>query len=326
MLAIVRPGLEQLAAQVAFGPVVAALTNAEGQVLCAASQQAQEPRVGSAFAPAAGWSQASAAVLVEGEPIGTLRAACAGEGADLARWVEFTAGLLSRQLDARGEGRQRFFEVISQVSRFTAHALGNPLAGLSLTVELLGSNPQSNSAPRFIDRSQRIIERLTEFKENLGALGLEAVELAEVPAETWLKQVIDAQNLDPAYKLQLQVAPSVAVLRCHPGLLANALGYLLRNITDAMPDGGDVGVEVEDTGSGVRLVVWDSGPGMPDHLVPDLFHVPVSTRKHGGGMGLMLVAMTVSQLHGGTVRYESRSPHGSRFIMDLPHHAGATTC
>ena len=326
MSGLIRPALEQLAAQLAPGPAQVAFTDSAGQVLCGAAQQAAPPHAGSAFTAHTAWSQAQAPVLLGEQPLGMLQCACAAQEAPLQSWVSFTAGLLSRQLEAHGESRQTFYEVISQVSRFTAHALGNPLAGLSLTMELLASNPQSNSAPRFIERSQRIIERLTEFKENLGALGLDAVEMTEVNLAAWFKEVIEAQKLDPVYKLQLDLDPSLSTLRCHPGLLGNALGYLLRNVTDALPDGGNVGVRVEDAPTGLRITVWDEGPGVAEGLVQSLFRAPVSSRKHGGGMGLMLVGMTVEQMHAGTIRYERNAPRGSRFVMELPHHVGAPTC
>jgi len=99
-------------------------------------------------------------------------------------------------------------------------------------------------------------------------------------------------------------------------LLSNALKYT--------PKGGWVRAGAERTGSGVLLVVEDSGVGIPHSHLPHIFdrfyRVPDPNPEKGLGLGLSFVASIV-KAHGGEIRVESESGKGSRFEVLLP--AGA---
>jgi signal transduction histidine kinase len=99
-------------------------------------------------------------------------------------------------------------------------------------------------------------------------------------------------------------------------LLSNALKYT--------PKGGWVRAGVERVGGGVRLVVEDSGVGIPRSHLPHIFdrfyRVPDPNPEKGLGLGLSFVAAIV-KAHGGEIRVESESGKGSRFEVLLP--AGA---
>jgi signal transduction histidine kinase len=99
-------------------------------------------------------------------------------------------------------------------------------------------------------------------------------------------------------------------------LLSNALKYT--------PKGGWVRAGVERAGSSVRLVVEDSGVGIPRSHLPHIFdrfyRVPDPNPEKGLGLGLSFVASIV-KAHGGEIRVESESGKGSRFEVLLP--AGA---
>lgn len=115
------------------------------------------------------------------------------------------------------------------------------------------------------------------------------------------------------------------------GLLRRALVNLLRNAREAagLQPGSVVRVGGErmtgpDGGAGgggrasVRIVVEDSGPGIPPEAVPRLF-VPFSSAKAGGtGLGLSLVAKIVA-LHGGSVSVDrSRDLGGASIALAFP--------
>jgi signal transduction histidine kinase len=96
-------------------------------------------------------------------------------------------------------------------------------------------------------------------------------------------------------------------------LLSNALKYT--------PAGGWVRAGVERTGSGARLIVEDSGVGIPRSHLPHIFdrfyRVPDPNPEKGLGLGLSFVAAIV-KAHGGEIRVESETGKGSRFEVLLP--------
>ena len=83
--------------------------------------------------------------------------------------------------------------------------------------------------------------------------------------------------------------------------------------------GGEVSVQtlhVPEAGR-VRIVVTDTGPGVPLEDRDKLFLPHFSTKVTGMGLGLPIVSEIVSE-HGGTVSVEDNEPHGSRFTIELP--------
>ena len=95
---------------------------------------------------------------------------------------------------------------------------------------------------------------------------------------------------------------------------------LVRNAIEAMPDGGEIVVESGVVDGQARLVVRDTGPGLPEGL--DIFQLFVTTKPKGTGLGLSIVQQIVIQ-HGGEITVSSEPGRGAAFIVTLPM-SGAT--
>jgi CheY-like chemotaxis protein len=109
-----------------------------------------------------------------------------------------------------------------------------------------------------------------------------------------------------------------------PARVAQAVGNLLDNAHKFTDPGGRIGVELrtEGGGSGVAIVVRDTGMGMTaemrEHLFEPFAQAAVSLRRGGLGLGLALVKGLV-ELHGGSVSASSPGPGlGSEFTVRLP--------
>jgi CheY-like chemotaxis protein len=99
---------------------------------------------------------------------------------------------------------------------------------------------------------------------------------------------------------------------------------LLSNAVKFTPKGGKIDVILQRVGSHIEIAVSDSGIGIEPEFLPHLFERfrqadSSATRAHGGlGLGLSIVKQLV-QLHGGTVKAESRGSNlGATFTVTLP--------
>jgi hypothetical protein len=74
---------------------------------------------------------------------------------------------------------------------------------------------------------------------------------------------------------------------------------------------------LSEDGTSVEVAVSDTGHGLTDEIRERLFLPYYSTKHRGTGLGLSIAAK-IAQEHGGTIRAESNSPKGARFILRVP--------
>ena len=101
-------------------------------------------------------------------------------------------------------------------------------------------------------------------------------------------------------------------------LLGNLLGTAVK-----FTERGEIELSAEPMPGGVRLVVRDTGPGIPPGFMPHLFEAfrqaDGSTRRRHGGTGLGLaIVRRLAQAMGGEVHARSVEGEGTRFIVELP--------
>jgi hypothetical protein len=106
-----------------------------------------------------------------------------------------------------------------------------------------------------------------------------------------------------------------------PEALRRALANLIDNAAEAMRGGLlrvlAVQSALSDDGTAAEVAVSDTGHGLTDEIRERLFLPFYSTKQRGTGLGLSIAAKIVQE-HGGSIRAESNSPKGARFILRIP--------
>ena len=147
-------------------------------------------------------------------------------------------------------------------------------------------------------------DRLQYRAADLGALADEVVQLLEPEAREQGVQIQRSTVGEPVPPLQMDAEKMKQVVI-----------NLVRNACEAMPDGGDVVVESGAVDGQARLVVRDTGPGLPEGV--DVFQLFVTTKPKGTGLGLSIVQQIVLQ-HGGEIAVTSEPGKGAAFTIALP--------
>ncbi|MDD5634457.1 MAG: ATP-binding protein, partial [Candidatus Omnitrophica bacterium] len=92
---------------------------------------------------------------------------------------------------------------------------------------------------------------------------------------------------------------------------------LLKNSSEAMPQGGNITATTSKRGNQLRIILSDTGTGIPKEIMDNLFIPFFTTKEEGTGLGLA-VCHGIIKAYGGTIKFESEKGKGTRVMIDLP--------
>lgn len=224
--------------------------------------------------------------------------------------------------------RDDFFSIAS-------HELKTPITALKMMIQIIqrtlkpeaGALSSGEKLFKMLDASSKQINRLTHLVEDLlDVVKIRAGKLSfnveEVNLSDLVKEIAD-QHCDPlaAAKcpLKLKIEPNIKghwdysrIEQILVNLLSNAIKYA---------PGNPIKIEVSRIDHTAKLVVQDSGPGIPKEQQPKIFNrferALASQNISGLGLGLFIVKQIV-EAHHGTIHLESEVGTGSSFIVELP--------
>jgi len=213
---------------------------------------------------------------------------------------------------------------IGQLSAGIAHELNEPLSNI------LGFAQLAAKCPGVPEQAARDIEKITAAslyaREVIRKLMLYARQTPPRTRRVDLNQtveegltVFDLRCEAKKIHLQRRLAPGLPLITADSAQLNQVLVNLVVNAIHAMPEGGTLTVETQNTGDHVLLAVEDTGIGMTDEIARKVF-LPFFTTKdvnEGTGLGLAVVHGIITA-HGGTITVTSAPGKGARFEIRLP--------
>jgi signal transduction histidine kinase len=96
-----------------------------------------------------------------------------------------------------------------------------------------------------------------------------------------------------------------------------ALMNLMLNAIQAMQGGGTLTVKTQVRDDALLIAITDTGKGMTDEQVKNVFEPFYTTKAQGMGLGMPYAKKIIEQ-HQGAIRVESREGHGTRIEIELP--------
>lgn len=225
----------------------------------------------------------------------------------------------AERLQALSEGRNRLFHDIS-------HEIRSPLARLRAAVGLIEVNPGRGAS--LAGRMEGDIARLDHLVNEI--LTLARLERGETMGEVQQIDLLDlVENIIADVNFEGRTCDvsvryegaNTLELRGNPELLHRACENVIRNALSHSPQGGTVCVTGRLAGDAVILEVADSGPGVPDTDLKNIFmpFVRVDEESPSQGIGLGLaIAYSALHSHGGSITARNREPHGLLLSIMLP--------
>jgi len=243
------------------------------------------------------------------------------------------ATALAQAIRAAEEAREEAEAASRAKDQFLAmlgHELRNPLAPITLTVELM-----KRRAPGILERERDVIERQAR---HLQALVDDLLDVSRI-ARGKLQLRREAVELAPLVEAALESVHPLLEQRGHrvlndvarglwvsgdPVRVRQIFANLLTNAAKYTPEGGEIRLSSSTAGARVSVSVADDGIGLSPDVVPSLFdpffQAPQGKERAVGGLGVGLALVrSLARLHGGEARVESPGPgRGSTFTVELP--------
>lgn len=241
-------------------------------------------------------------------------------------------------IDALKQAQQTLERANTLKDQFLAtlsHELRTPLNAILGWTQILTTRPQENptrvrqilgTIARNAQMQVRLIEDLLDMSRI--ASGTLRLELQPVDLGLVVQSVLDSiAPMAEAKQVGMSVVPEAAQdvqALGDPARLQQVIWNLVANAVKFTPPGGHVEVTIEAGDGTLRVVVTDTGPGIPVDFLPFIFdafrQADATPSRAQGGLGLGLsIARQLVDLHGGTIQAENvATGGGARFTVTLP--------
>lgn len=213
-----------------------------------------------------------------------------------------------------------------------SHELRTPLTSIRMALALLTGDKLGalgDSQRKLIAVARDDTDRLYRTIENLLNLGrIESGRVNAQPRQIAVRELV-SQSVEPlrhafeqkGLALQLEAPAGLPEVWADPTSIGYALTNLLANALKFTPTGGQVVVACEEADSFVRVIVRDTGPGIPpeyaSRVFEKFFRLPREQTKPGAGLGLA-IAKEIVEANGGCIRFRPASGRGSEFSFTVP--------
>lgn len=233
---------------------------------------------------------------------------------------------ISRQID--------HLSTLSVLTAGMAHEIRNPLSGIRGSAQLLLKDLENSEQRKYmeiviaeVDRINRLVKKMinltlptsNDFKPiNIHRILEEILSLEEETLKR--KQGKFVQTYDP----------SLPTIEGNEDELKQVFLNLVKNAVEASPEGGEVNIVTQFSSNyafrktqhvppthNIIVELIDSGPGMTDETLKNLFTPFFTTKKRGTGLG-MVVSLKIIESHNGKIKVSSERNVGTKVQVFLP--------
>ena len=234
-----------------------------------------------------------------------------------------------RDMTERREVEQRLREserlaTLGTTAAVFAHEVGNPLNGLSTSLQLVAemiksSNTHDPLVTETIEMAQEEVERLTSLLTAYRTFAKpQKLNLKLTSLKTIVEEVLGpfrSHYRNARITVEFDFDPNLPAVPVDHEKIKQVILNLCKNATEAMPEGGTLTCKAYPSNGHAVLEISDTGTGIPEGLDP--FQLFKTTKPYGTGLGLAIVEQIVSEHHG-TITYVSERGKGTSFITSLP--------
>ncbi len=209
---------------------------------------------------------------------------------------------------------------IGELAGMVGHDLRNPLTGIKNSAYFLKKKGKTigeaqatemlETIDKCVDYSNKIVNDLLDYSREIrlelhecspSKLLTESLAMANVPEKI---EIIDHLQSDPVLKADADKIERVFV-------------NLMKNSFEAMQNVGTLTIDGKEVDGSLEISFADTGPGIPDEILPKLFAPLFTTKAKGMGFGLA-ICKRIIEAHGGTITVKTANGKGTTFKVTIP--------
>jgi signal transduction histidine kinase len=218
---------------------------------------------------------------------------------------------------------------IGEMAAGIAHDIKNPLAGIAGVIQIIKKEHAMGDEKRVVlDEVLAQVARMDKAVRNLLSFArppepkMTVSDINDLIGK--LLDFLAPQFAKSRIMTERKLAPGLPWLTLDPDLLQQAFINIALNAIQAMPEGGKFIAETRETtptiempGS-VEIVFSDTGKGVMEENLVNIFSPFFTTRQQGTGLGLAITRRIIEQ-HGGEITVTSTPGKGATFTIIFPH-------
>jgi nitrogen-specific signal transduction histidine kinase len=218
---------------------------------------------------------------------------------------------------------------ISLLAGGIAHDFNNILTGIYGNLELIKLNAAEKNR-KYIDKAITSLDRATALTKQLltFAKGGEPI-IGAINIRALIQQVADFNTVGSNIKVIYNFPDNLWNIKADKGQISQVISNLVINAKQAMPEGGNLYIELENVvfdekngvknllGKYVLIRIKDQGIGMPKDILRKIFDPYFTTKQEGSGLGLAII-YSIIEKHNGYIKVESEPGKGTIFEVFIP--------
>jgi signal transduction histidine kinase len=217
-----------------------------------------------------------------------------------------------------------------------AHELNNPLSNVSSSAQILAEDLDIIEK----DFKMGLINQILEQSDRARDIVRTLLEFSRITEFTWqelsLKELFEKTltllrgQMPSKINISLDI-PADIIITVDKQRMQQVFLNLIKNAIDVVAEDGSIWISCREIirkdkdKNEVEILIEDNGPGIPEEIRNKIFDPFFTTKDvgHGSGLGLFIVHEII-EMHGGSIRIESRIGQGTTFIVWLPDRSSAT--
>ena len=226
--------------------------------------------------------------------------------------------------------RHKRLAALGKLSAGIAHEIRNPLSSIRGLAQFIHNSFSKTDERKEdlktiiqeVDRLNKLVVQVLDFaklkKPNLTKFSLN--DLIRNIAELFKLEIKNKQ-----IKFNLELSPDISQIQADEDQVRQILMNVIINAIQAIPKKGEIKIKTEKAllrgESAIKLIIKDSGVGIPEKDFNQIFDPFFSTKEKGSGLGLSIV-YKLTEAHQGEIKVESKEGEGTKFVIFLPQKGG----